>query len=117
MFVQWNQYKGKELCILDYNNIPQNEIISFARQATQDILNSGKSDLRYLVNMDGVIGSKDVLAVLKEEGKRTEHITTKMAVLGIDGIKKVLFSAYNRFTGGKSKIFHDETSAKEWLIL
>ena len=41
---------------------------------------------------------------------------TKIAVVGITGIKKIFLNVYNQFIGGKTKAFETEEEAKEWLV-
>ncbi|WP_371803319.1 hypothetical protein [Candidatus Lokiarchaeum ossiferum] len=114
--IQWEIYKGKELCILDYRNTSVDEIKIVVQDVTTQVLQSSKKDICFLVNLEGLNGNKEILETFKVEGKKTEDVTKKTAVLGITGIKKVLFTAYNRFTGGKSRIFSSGEEAKDWLL-
>jgi hypothetical protein len=37
-------------------------------------------------------------------------------VVGIKGVKRILFQVYNGLVRGKAKAFDDEETAKEWLV-
>jgi len=39
----------------------------------------------------------------------------KMAIIGITGIRKILFDAVTRFSGQNATLFDDIETAKDWL--
>ncbi len=71
-----------------------------------------------LVNYEGVNGGLAYMARLKELGNTVfkEHMKCS-AVLGITGLKKILFNGYNRATGATNvSAFNTREEALEWLV-
>jgi len=71
-----------------------------------------------LANYSGVHAGSRYMDAVKKAGKEVRNEkTAKTALLGIDGLKKVLLSGYIAFTGAKDiKAFENESEAKDWLI-
>lgn len=109
-------YKGKEILYVDYSGMQKDEILKVMDEATIFALEQNKPMLR-LSNMTGVFAVKEVVEKAKESGKATNHLTIKRAAVGITGAKKVLFNAYNRFSGNDTRAFDTVDDAKEWLVI
>lgn len=76
------------------------------------------SDVLLLVDYDGVSGGIEYMSRLKELGNTVfeKHMKCS-AVLGITGLKKILFNGYSRATGAKNiKAFGDREEALDWLV-
>jgi hypothetical protein len=108
-------YKGKEISYLDYRGMKLEEILKTIDEASKKSLLENKRRLQ-LTNITGVFAVPEFMNKVKEAGKKTKHLTSKSAVVGITGAKKLLLSAYITFTGTNMKAFDDEESAKEWLV-
>ena len=70
-----------------------------------------------LVNYDGVNGGIVYMSQLKELGNTVfkKHMKCS-AVLGITGLKKILFNGYSRATGASNvAAFNTREEALEWL--
>ncbi|MCV9385064.1 hypothetical protein [Reichenbachiella ulvae] len=109
------RHQGKEILIVDYTDMSKEDILKTMEEATAYALDLNRPLLR-LSNMTGVFAVKEVLEKAKESGKVTSHLTIKRAAVGITGAKKVLFNAYNRFTGNHSRAFDSVEEAKDWLV-
>ncbi len=108
-------YKGKEILYVDYQGMKEGEILEEMDKATDFALKEGRPMLR-LSNMTNVFAVSSVVEKAKQSGKRTKHLTIKRAAVGITGAKRVLFNAFNRFTGNNARAFDDLEEAKEWLV-
>ena len=76
-----------------------------------------KFDERLLVDYTGISGSLEYMSRLKNLGNTVfkQHMKCS-AVLGITGLKKILFNGYNRATGATNvKAFNDRNEALDWL--
>lgn len=109
-------HKGKEILYVDYQGLKTQEIVKMMDDATAFALKENRPMLR-LSNMTDVFAVKEVVEKAKESGKKTNHLTIKRAAVGITGAKKVLFNAFNRFTGNNARAFTDLEAAKDWLVL
>ena len=108
-------YKGKEISYLDYRGMKLEDMLRTIDEAVQQSLKLQKKRLQ-LTNATGIFAVPEFMEKIKEAGKKTRHLTSKSAVVGITGSKKILLNAYNLFTGANMMAFDDEESAKEWLV-
>lgn len=113
------EYNGKEIAYLNYQGLGLEQML----QALEDAVKvaekrsaAGEKPRPVLINITGAYAVPEFMEKSKEVGKRTRHITSKSAIVGITGAKKILLQAYNLFTNVNMKVFDDEQSAKEWLI-
>lgn len=109
-------HKGKEILYVDYQDMTKEEILQVMDDATDYALELNRPMLR-LSNMTGVFAVKEVVEKAKESGKTTNHLTIKRAAVGITGAKKVLFNAFNRFSGNNTRAFDTVEDAKDWLVI
>jgi hypothetical protein len=108
-------YKGREISYLDYRGMKLEDILKTIDEASKSALLENKRRLQ-LSNLTGVFAVPEFMDKVKEAGKKTKHLTSKSAVVGVTGTKKLLLNAYNTFTGANMRAFDDEESAKEWLV-
>jgi hypothetical protein len=108
-------YKGKEISYFDYRGMKMDEIIKLIEEISKKALQENKRRLQ-LSNLTGIFAVPEFMDAVNKAGKMTKHLTSKSAVVGITGAKKLLLNMYNTFTGSNMKAFDDEESAKEWLI-
>ncbi|UXX80811.1 hypothetical protein N7E81_06825 [Reichenbachiella carrageenanivorans] len=109
-------YKGKEILYVDYSGMLKEDVLKTMDEATVFALEQNRPLLR-LSNMTGVFAVTEVVEKAKESGKITNHLTIKRAAVGITGAKKVLFNAFNRFSGNDTRAFDSVDDAKEWLVI
>lgn len=110
------KHQGKEILYVDYRNLSTEEILQVMDDATAFALKENRPLLR-LSNMIDVFAVPAVVERAKLSGKKTSHLTIKRAAVGIVGAKKLLFNAFNRFTGGNARAFDSVEDAKEWLVI
>ena len=109
-------YKGKEILHVDYRGMSKNDVLKTMDEATA-FANKENRPLLRLSDMTGIVAVKAIVEKAKESGKVTNHLTIKRAAVGITGAKKVLFNAFNRFSGNNSRAFDSVEDAKEWLVI
>jgi hypothetical protein len=117
---QFIEYKGKKIYYIDYSGIKTNaEFLEVIRQTNafrEKTKMEGKKNLLMLVNVTGSFIYGDVLAEIKKAGKYTKEITSKEAVVGITGGKKLLLNIVQSFTNMNITVFDTVEEAKEWLV-
>jgi hypothetical protein len=111
---------GQEIVYIDYRGLREHEdmmrqleeTIAFVRQNTVvGDMNRVLTDFR-----DAVVDRKFTEA-LKQAGK--DHFVPaggKVAVIGISGIRMIIFNAYNRVTGAGVRMFNTEEEAYAFLV-
>lgn len=116
MSVKWTEYKGTKILIVDYRNQDFDSMIQTLEEACVLYKNS-KEKIRAITYFQDVHVSREFMSKAKSMGKEILHPKSeKAAVIGIEGLKKILLQAYNTFAGGLLKPFSSEQEAKEWLI-
>jgi hypothetical protein len=54
--------------------------------------------------------------LLRKLTSKTKPHVHKRAIIGVNGVQKVLLKALNQFTGQESVAFDDNETALEWLV-
>ena len=75
-------------------------------------------DVRLLVDYNGITAGPNYMAKLKEYGNTVfkKHMKCS-AVLGVTGLKKILFNGYQLATGAKNiKALGSREEALDWLV-
>lgn len=117
MSISFFSHLSNEIMFADYRECPTTEL---QLQLLENVASKmqGKSDVRLLVDYEGVSGGVEYMTRVKHLGNTVfkEHMRCS-AVLGITGLKKILFNGYNRATGATNvKAFDTRDEALEWLI-
>ncbi|MFN8578616.1 MAG: hypothetical protein U0354_17450 [Candidatus Sericytochromatia bacterium] len=118
MSTQFINYKGYKIIYSDYRNKSGTDLIKSLYEERDFFLNLN-DEQKYLKLSDfrGAYTTTEFMSLVKKIGKDTiVPKTHKASILGVEGIKKVLFKAYVLFTGDPSQPFDSEIEAKEWLI-
>ena len=117
MTIDWIEYKGKKILRTVYTGHTHQENVEILEQ--QGKIERKDANLLILSDYTGTHASQEYMEKVKAYGKefRSGPTNVKNAVIGIEGLKKVLFDSYLRFTGDKyTRVFSSEEEAKEWLV-
>jgi hypothetical protein len=115
--VNWVEHKGKNILYVDYRGLKTTEVmIELVEEATR-IEAESPTQVLVLVNYEDSAASIEYMGRVKELGKEIrKQKVLKTALLGMTGLKMILYQGYIRFTGETSiQIFTDETAALDWL--
>jgi hypothetical protein len=115
--VKWVEHKGKKILYVDYRGQKTTEAMIETVEESTRIEAESPTKVLVLVNYEDSAASIEYMARVKELGKeiRTQKVL-KTALLGITGLKMILYQGYIRFTGETTlQIFTDETAALDWL--
>jgi hypothetical protein len=117
---QFIDYKDKQIYFVDYSDIKTNEeflsVIKKSNAFREKARAEGKRNLLMLVDITGSFVYGDILTEIKKAGKYTKKITSREAVVGISGGKKILLNIFRSFTSMNIKVFDTVEEAKEWLV-
>ena len=108
-------HKGKEIVYVDYRAVKSEQEMIEILESTGQFLLDENVPRRVLSNITGVYVLPRFMKRAKELGKKTNHLTSKEAIVGITGPKKTLLKFYNLFTGVDMKPFDNEEEAKDYL--
>lgn len=114
------EYRGKQIYYVDYSNITSNseflEIIKQTNAFREKTKAEGKRNLLMLVDITGSFVYGEVLDEIKKAGKFTKELTSKEAVVGVTGAKKILLMVVQTFTKMNLKVFDTVEEAQNWLV-
>lgn len=117
MEVSWIEYKEKKILFSNYEGcITSTEMISILYKE-RGILLKQDSKVKVLSNYRNSYGSPKYMKEVIKVGKLVlkNHIE-KTAVLGICGVKRILYNAYLKYSGQKNvRTFCTKEEALEWL--
>ncbi len=111
-------HKGTKIMFADYRacKLPEQQLELLDEVAKT--MQAQKKEVRLLVDYDGVTAGSEYMSKLKAYGNTVfkEHMKCS-AVLGITGLKKILFNGYNLATGAKNvKAVANREEALDWLV-
>jgi hypothetical protein len=121
MSVEWIEHKGTQILVLDYQGMPAEAIIAEIERG-QAIVEEGPvpppTRIRVLYNFEQAQINAAVMVRLIQQGQQVlEARTEKSAILGIQGPRNILLTAYNRATGAgdNQQVFDNWDDALNWL--
>lgn len=117
MSVAWIEYKGKKIIHSNYRGLRGKELRA-AIDLEAKLVREAPGRVLILDDFTKAVVDSECMNYLQKIGKEEiEPKTEKCALLGVEGIKKMLLHAYNWFTGAGAhqRIFNSEQAAKDWL--
>ncbi|PKL83198.1 MAG: hypothetical protein CVV24_06170 [Ignavibacteriae bacterium HGW-Ignavibacteriae-3] len=110
-------YKGFKILLFDFSYLNNSkEILEFIKEAG---LIARKQVLKSVLVVTDVTEAHyniEVTQAMKELAKGNAPYIKASAVVGVTGLKKILYDAVIKFSGRDIKIFDNRESAMEWLI-
>lgn len=117
MSISYLTHQNVQIMFADYRECPQtDQQLTLLEEVAKTM--EFESGVRLLVDYNGVTAGVEYMTRLKELGNTVfkQHMKCS-AVLGITGLKKILFNGYNRATGANNvKAFIDREEALDWLV-
>jgi hypothetical protein len=116
MEVKWIDHGGKRILYVDFQEAKTEEDMLNAIYSEVDILKKEKDKQLLLVNIRNVFMTEKANKELRRLSKEViGPKTTKTALVGITGVKKVIFNAIVKLSGENGRMFDTEEDAKKWL--
>ncbi|OQY03050.1 MAG: hypothetical protein B6I20_05830 [Bacteroidetes bacterium 4572_117] len=116
--IKWIRYKGKRIIYNDFSRLHTDEAVKLAQQFEQLVLqNKDDDNLLTLSNMTDAHFFGEAYDEIKRVTKVVRPYLKKRAVVGITGVKAVLYKSVNLFAKGTpTKIFNTLEEAKNYLV-
>lgn len=119
------QYKGKEIILIDFTGLQEDQMIDMAKEAESLILNekkprffllNEKRELKlFLINVTGTnFGPKFVRATIAI-ADNVKHLSQKSAIVGISEADAMLLGIFNATINRDMKAFNTKEEALEYL--
>lgn len=117
MGVNWITYGGKRILYVDYNGVKTEDAMLKILYEEVEMLKKEIHRQLILIN----VGNSYTTEKYKDEVQRlTKEVirnkSEKNAIVGMVGLKKIIFGTMIKLSGGHARLFDTETDAKNWLI-
>ncbi len=109
-------HNGKEILFLDFSWCSAAECLETMEAARQFIREQPHDSVLTLTDVTAARYDSYVIEVLKEFTKVNKPFVRAGAVLGIDGLKKIIYNNVMYMTGRNLTAFDDIEKAKAWLV-
>jgi hypothetical protein len=119
MGTKWVEYKGKKILYQDYRGIKGQEVMD-ALELAGRLMMECPTKVLSLSNVEDMAITSEFMARSKELGKQVFDLkTSKSAIIGVKGLKRIFYEAYIRFLNNSNKqmgAFDTEEAAMDWLV-
>lgn len=115
---KWLTHKGKQIFYCDYSGLKADvaALQAEAEAVGVELMRQPQGSVLELVDVRDSVGSREAVSFLKGSAARTNSYVRKTAVVGVEGIVKVLAQAVSRVSGRGLTLFSDTEAAKDWLV-
>ena len=113
--VKFIQHEGKRILYLDFSCCKAEEVLKTITTAKKVIAKHPERSLLTLTNVTDARFNDEVSQEMKLFTTHNRPYVRAAAVVGVTGLKRIIFEAVIAFSGRKLSAFDDEEKAKKWL--
>ena len=113
--VQFITHKGKKILYFDMSSCKFAEISGVVAEAKRTIATQPSGSVLALTNVTDTELSKNSSAVIKDFTAYNKPFIKASAVIGVEGLRKVIYNAAMAFSGRQISAFDTIEQAKDWL--
>ncbi len=110
------QYEGKNILHLDFSNCKAEEILNTITRAKKVIATYPEKSLLTLTDVTDARFNDTVTQEMKVFTAHNRPYVRAGAVVGVTGLKRIIFQAVIAFSGRKLSTFDSVEQAKQWLV-
>lgn len=108
-------HKGQSILFVDYSNVGPADLDDILSQARPMIDASQPNSVRLLSDFTQVTYDKEATAKMKKFAQLNTPYIKASAIVGITGLKKVIYTGVVRATGRNIHLCKTLDEAKDWL--
>lgn len=117
MPISFITYKGKEILYIDLRESKTEQRSKELLAETVRVYEESKGNLIALTNVEGAFMNPEIIEETKKYAKTLFTIKArKRAMVGVKGLKKLIFNSYAKISGNNIRLFDTEEEAKEYLV-
>jgi hypothetical protein len=113
--VDFISHKGKRMLYIDASGCKAVELAAVCDRAKQQIGKEPQASLLILTNVTGTEISKETSAIIKDLTTFNKPFVKASAVVGVEGLKKIIYNAVMTFSGRTIASKDTLDQAKDWL--
>ena len=102
--------------MLDFSHCSADEVINIIDEAIGVIRSQPESSLLIVTNVAGAKYDRQVIEKFKEFTSGNKPYVRASAIVGLEGLQKVVYNAVILFSKRIFPLFDDIEEAKDWLI-
>ena len=115
---KWITHRGRRILYSDYTRYSVEDFSALQEELAAvetEICSQPEDSVLLITDVTGSVASREAVELFKESAARSKKHVFKNAVIGITGLKKILFDAVVRFSGQNARAFDDLQKGKDWL--
>ncbi len=113
--VRFLSHGAKRILLLDFSNCTSQEILQTIETARAAIRKQPTHSVLTLTDVTNAQYDRTVTEALKQFAKHNTPYVKAGAVVGLDGLKKIIYKAVMTFSGRNLQIFDTRQQAERWL--
>ena len=114
--VRFIEYKNQRILKLDFSGCNTEEILVVIKEATGVIRSQPEKSVLTLTKTDRAKFDADVIKAMKEFTKGNEPYVKAAAIVGIQGLQKIILDTVSFFSKREFGVYEDVEEAKEYLL-
>ena len=117
MPISYITYKGKDILYIDLRESKTEQRSKELLAETVKAYQESSGDIIALTNVEGAYMNPEIIEETKKYAKSLfTQRAKKRAMVGVKGLKKLIFNSYAKISGNNIRLFDTEEEAKEFLI-
>lgn len=113
--VKFITHQDREILYLDFSNSKADEVLKIIEDAKEVIRTKPEKSILTLTDVTNARFNDEVGASMKQFAAHNKPYVRAGAVVGITGLKKIIFGAVMAFSKRNLESFDDIEAAKRWL--
>jgi hypothetical protein len=114
--VRFVHHRGKRILLIDFSHLERTEdILEVIRAAKEVVAKQPPASLRTLSNVYRARYTPPVMDAIKELAVHNRPYVTAAAVVGMEGLHRILFRAVLMFSRRNMESFDTVDAARDWL--
>ena len=114
--IKFIEHKGRRILHLDFTQARADEVIQIIGKAKGVIAAQPAGSIRTLTDVTDIKFNTAATEAMKEFASHNKPYVTAAAVVGVTGLKKIIYNAVVKFSGRNLVAFDSHGQAKDWLV-
>jgi len=112
------EHKGRKIFFSDFSYLQSiQEIVVVATEIKKYVLSQPPKSIYSLTTIEGMHFNNAIRDVFTELAKNNKPFVKAAAIIGVSGLKQILFNGIMKLSGRDLKLFSSIDQAKEWLAV
>jgi hypothetical protein len=114
--IKFIEHRGKQILHLDFSGAKADEVLAVIEKAKTVISAKPAGSVRTLTDVTGAAFNSEVSDAMKAFVNHNKPYVSASAVVGVTGLKQIIYNAVVKFSGRNLVAFDTTDQAKDWLV-